>query len=72
MPNDTAPLKDKCTSKGPSYPSKAAKLHLKIGFRYRQAIGFLMFEEVTHRPDELFSATLLSQNITSTKECHSA
>lgn len=49
------------TSKGPTDPTKAAKLQLKIGFRCRQAIRELMFAAVTCRPDFLFPKTLLSQ-----------
>jgi len=49
------------TSKGPEDPLSITKLQLHMGFRYRQAIGELMFAAVTCRPDILFSTIFLSQ-----------
>ena len=72
MSNDTATLKATRTSKGPSDPSNAAKLQLKMVFRHRQAIDELMFAAVTCVPNVLFSTMLLSQNSTSPVECHHA
>ena len=70
MSIDTATLKFTCTSKGPSDSNSAAKLQLKIGFRYRQAIGELLFAALTCRPDVLFPTILLSQHNSIHVECH--
>ena len=55
MSSDSTILKHTCTSKGTTDPAKAAKLQLKMGFRYRQAIGELMFAAVTYRTEVIFS-----------------
>lgn len=70
MSNDTATLKCMHTSKVPSDTNNTAKLQLKMGFRYRQAIGELMFAAVTCRPDVLFPTATLSNHNASPEECH--
>jgi len=61
MSTDQQTMNALYTSKGPEDPISITKLELDMGFRYRQAIGELMFAAVTCRPDILFSTIFLSQ-----------
>ena len=61
MSNDHKTVTLLATSKGPIDIRAASTLQLKMGFRYRQAIGELMFAAVTCRPDIMFSTIYLSQ-----------
>ena len=68
--NDTVTLKYMHTSKVPRDTNNTAKLQLKMGFHYRQAIGELMFAAVTCRPDVLFPTATLRNHNASPEECH--
>ena len=68
--NDSAILKSTHTSKGSADETSSAKLKLKIGFHYRQAIGELMLAGARCIIDALFPKILLSPHNTNPVECH--
>ena len=58
------------TKRGPIDIKEASKLQHKMGFRYRQAIGELMFAAITCRPDIMYATIFLSQSSTHPAACH--
>ena len=65
-------LTELATKKGPVDINAASKLQKQMGFRYRQAIGKLMFAATTCRPDILFATIFLSQSSSHPAPCHFA
>ena len=63
-------LSEMATTVGPVDVTKASKLELQNSFRYRQAIGELMFAAITCRPDILFPTIYLSQSSNHPAQCH--
>lgn len=61
MTTDAATLQEITTSKGTTDTNTAAILQKKMGFKFRQCIGELLFAAVTCRPDIIYQVIYLSQ-----------
>ena len=60
MSTDSSILRQLATTVGPIDINTASKLQLSAGFKYRQAIGELMFASITCQPDITFAIIYLS------------
>lgn len=72
MTADSATLQLHAASIGPADHTAACAMQMRMGFKYRQAIGELMFAAITCRPDMLFATIYLSQFSDHPNDCYCA
>ena len=68
--HDTSFISNLETDCGPVTPQGKLKLEKSMNFKYRQAIGEILFAAVTCRPDILFTVIKLSQYSTRSDKIH--